>query len=87
MGTDRAAEAHEAFADFLENHGEGGVVQTHAAIFFRDRNAEQAQLFHGVYQFVLRLVVPVLLGGHGLNIAAHKLPHHVYNLSSGFLGG
>ena len=41
VGANGAADAHEALAELLENHGEGGVIQTHAAVLFRHGDAEQ----------------------------------------------
>ena len=40
VGAQRAGERHVALADLLEDHGEGGVVQPHAAVFFGHVDAE-----------------------------------------------
>ena len=42
MGADGPAEAHQPHAQFLENGGEGGVVQPQPAVLLRHGDAEQS---------------------------------------------
>ena len=83
VGAQRAGERHVAFADLLEDHGEGGVVQPHAAVLFRHVDAEQPQLLHLVDELVGDGVVGVVVGGGRLHLAADEVPHHADDLVAG----
>ena len=86
VGADGPGDAHKRLAHFLENEGKGGVVQPHAAILFRHRNAEKPQFFHLVNQVQGNRVVPVQLGSNRLHLPADKILDQVDNLAAGFFG-
>ena len=87
VGAQRAGEGHVPLADLLEDHGEGGVVEAHAAVLFGHVDAEQPELLHLVDELVGNGVVGVVVGGGGLDLAADEVAHHADDLVAGFLGG
>ena len=84
VGADGPAQAHQAHAQFLENGGEGGVVQPKPAVLLRHGDAEQPQLFHLVDQVMGHPVFGVQLGGNRLHLAAHEITHQRDNLGACF---
>ena len=86
MRADGSAQAHQPHAQFLEDAGEGGVVQPQPAVLLRNGDSEQPQLFHLVDQVVRHAVVAVQFGGHRVHLAAHEIAHQRNNLCSCLCG-
>ena len=75
MGAQHAGNAHPTLGEFLEDHREGGVVETQAAVLLRHGDAEQPQFRHLLDEPVGVGVVPVVGGGLGRNLPPDELPH------------
>ena len=86
MGADSSAETHQPHAQFLEDAGEGGIVQPQPAILLRHGDAEQPQLLHLVNEVMRHPVLPVQLGGHRLHLAPHEIAHQGHNLGTCLCG-
>ena len=86
VGADGPSDAHETFAQFFENAGERGVIQTQPAVFFRHGDAEKPQVLHLIDEIMGDPVLPVQFGGHGFYVPAYELPDHVDYLDSGLFG-
>ena len=84
VGAQGPGERHVTLADFLENHGKGGVVQAHPAEFLRHVDAEQAQFLHLVNEVVGYGIVGVVFCGDRLYFLAHEIAHHADDLGTGF---
>ena len=82
VGADGPAQGHEALAQFLEDAGESGVVQPHAAVLFGHGDAEKTQFFHPVDEIVGHGVIAVVLAGYRLHFPPHKVADHTNNLGS-----
>ena len=84
VSAEHATDAHPALAKLFKYHGKGGVIQSHATIFFRQSDAEKTHLGHLVHQLGRINVLVVVLVGDGLDVAFDELPHHSDYLISGF---
>ena len=84
VGADDSADAHPALAQFLEYHGEGGVVQPHPAVLLGDGDAEQPHFAHRRHKLVRVDVLVVVPVRDRLDLAPDEVPDHVDYLPADF---
>ena len=80
VGAQNAGDAHPSLRKFLEDHGEGGMVQAQPAILLRHCDAEKSQRLHLLDKLMGKGVVPVMDGGLLRYLPAYEFPHKGQNL-------
>jgi hypothetical protein len=77
MGVDDAGDRDPATRELFDDHRVGRQVETHAAVLFRDRHPEQAELLHLLDDRLGELVLVVVLLGVGDDLVVDEVPDHL----------